>query len=501
MTINVVYLSYFSSSPQYGLEALENFLESYKNKEAGIEHSLTILAKNWTDKISYEKLCNLAEECGARVIDLPDDGWDFGAYFRAAKILNDDYLFFIGTACIIYADNWLLNSYNAFKNDESVQLVGAMGSYGYIKDVEAEVFPNFHIRTCAFMMKRELFLEYVSTQKFPETKEDTYQIEHGENSLTKFVLNKGYDAVVVNCDGEVFSAPSWVFSETYRSPGKMKSIIVDKHSYFYYTSDDTIRGLLERAAWGWNLMDTKIKIFVSYHKLAPRLESEVFQPIFNGADEAKNNIFALKDNIGINISEKNHSYHELTGHYWIWKNILPYINTLYIGFSQYHRFLDFNLSLDNSTLFSRVQIEEFTEMCAKYSEENIMKCVQDFDVVLPQKGALQSSVAETFLQIFSQKDLDLISEIIEENYPQYSKVIKKVLSEKSLYTNLVFIMKRELLSEYMEWLFNILPSLETKISCKISDVAEILFNIWLNHNIEVKQLRIKETSSIFIEGI
>lgn len=55
------------------------------------------------------------------------------------------------------------------------------------------------------MVTREIFLEYASKQKFPETKADTWELEHGPNSFTWFVLKRGYDAVVVNSDGEVFA--------------------------------------------------------------------------------------------------------------------------------------------------------------------------------------------------------------------------------------------------------------------------------------------------------
>lgn len=247
MSIDVVYLAYFNDQIEYKFEIAELFLKSYINFSAGIKHSLTIIAKNWTKESEYNKLCILAKKANANIINLPDDGWDFGAYFRAAKLLTGDYVLFLGSTSQIVCNDWLRKLYNPFKTDNSIQLVGPMGSW---EDLKREEFPNYHIRTCAFMLKRDLFLEYADTQKFPATKDDTYEMEHGKNSITKFILNKGYKAVVVNNEGQIFLPENWVESKTFRYPGEWKPIIVDKISAYYHTVDDNYRHLLESVTWG-----------------------------------------------------------------------------------------------------------------------------------------------------------------------------------------------------------------------------------------------------------
>ena len=181
MTIDVVYIAYFNEEIGYDIKAVERFLNSYHIHSAGKEHSLIIIAKNVPDENTYAELRKLAGLVNARIIDLPDDGLDFGAYFRVSEMLTSEYVLYIGSGIEIAEKDWLLKFYNAFEHDESFQLVGPMGSWA---DTREQVFPNYHIRTCAFMMKRELFLEYASTQDFPVTKQDTYEMEHGKNSLT-----------------------------------------------------------------------------------------------------------------------------------------------------------------------------------------------------------------------------------------------------------------------------------------------------------------------------
>ena len=42
----------------------------------------------------------------------------------------------------------------------------------------------------------------------------------------------------------------------------------------------------------------------------------------------------LRDNSGVNISEKNSNYGEYTFHYWLWKNGFKNLENKWIGFCQ-----------------------------------------------------------------------------------------------------------------------------------------------------------------------
>lgn len=510
VSIDVVYLAYYNQEVGYTVKIVEDFLNSYQQHPAGIKHSLVIIAKNWNNKTEYEKLCKLAKKNNAKIIDLPDDGWDFGAYFRVSKMLDSDYVMFFGSSVKILSNNWLYKHYNAFKTNDANQLVAAMGSWGYT--IKIESFPNYHIRTCSFMMKRELFLEYASSVKFPVTKEDTYELEHGDNSITKFVLNKGYNAVVVNSNGEIFNPDEWVFSDTFRTTRTWKSMFSDKQSLFYYTVDDEYKEYLERAAWGRSLADTRVKIFVSYHNTGSTVfQSEVFQPIFNGAAASPNILKMLKDNMGVNISVKNKNYGELSGHYYLLKNLFPKMDTDYIGFCHYRRFLDFNLSFENNANFPVAIILDFQKMFNNYTDENIYKCVKDYDVVLPHKlYFFERTLYEQFIELHPQKDIDIALEILDELYPEYSETAKKVMSSSEMYTCLTFVMKRELLLEYMEWNFSILELLEQRTDWSEYSsyewlrtpafIAERFFNIWLAYNIQAKGLKVLETTSVLVDS-
>lgn len=502
MSVSVVYLAYLNEDVGYGIKTVENFLNSYKKYNAGLEHSLVIIAKNWTNKILYKELCKLASENNAKIIDLPDDGWDLGAYFRVSKILDSEYVLFTGSSTKILSDNWLLNLYNAFKNDDTIQLVGSMGSWGYTIKIKA--FPNYHIRTCTFMIKRNLFLEYASTQKFPQTKEDTHKMEHGENSLTNFIFNKGYSAVVVNCDGEIFTPENWLYSKTYHYPIENKSLFSDKRSEIYHGSIESEKRRLELGTWGQYLTKTKIKIFASYQKITPIFLTDVFQPIFNGAIKMPNRVNAIKDDMGINISEKNSYYGELTGHYWVWKNFLPRTDSEYIGFCQHCSFLDFNIHQISSAPFQPTLILNFEKMLENYTQENILNSIKNYDIILPEAFSLEKTLYDDCITQHNQKDIDSALDLIKELYPDYTFAMQQAMFDNKMYSCFVLVMKKNLLNEYLSWIFDVLAIFEQRTPKEAlyitspACIAEILFNIWLVYNVKNKNLKLLNTTSVYI---
>lgn len=88
---------------------------------------------------------------------------------------------------------------------------------------------------------------------------------------------------------------------------------------------------------------SKLKIFIANHKENNYIpECDFIQPVQVGAAFSKKQFDGMdKDNTGINISEKNPMYCELTAQYWAWKNI----DVEYYGFFHYRRYLSFNDSL------------------------------------------------------------------------------------------------------------------------------------------------------------
>ena len=86
-----------------------------------------------------------------------------------------------------------------------------------------------------------------------------------------------------------------------------------------------------------------IRIYVACHKPSYVPENPLLVPVMAGAafidDDTpfKNMRGILRDDAGDNISEKNHTYCELTPQYWVWKNE----DADYYGFYHYRRYLSY----------------------------------------------------------------------------------------------------------------------------------------------------------------
>ena len=145
-------------------------------------------------------------------------------------------------------------------------------------------------------------------------------------------------------------------------------------------------------------MDTKI--FVMTHKKIEELSDrtilpEIYIPMQVGR-AGKEDLGYLGDDSGDNISDKNSSYCELTGMYWLWKNMDCDI----IGICHYRRF------------FTRQ--ERLLEQ--EYIEERIAK----YPIIAPNSCVVKDEdVYDHYRKRHYTKDLDLCREVIAEKYPEY----------------------------------------------------------------------------------
>ncbi len=254
---------------------------------------------------------------------------------------------------------------------------------------------------------------------------------------------------------------------------------------------------------------SKIKIFVGYYKPNMLFSSEVYQPILT-SDTDWNEELIVRDNTGDNIADRNCHYAELSGHYWIWKNYLPTCDAEYIGYCHYRRFLDFNFSQIEDMPFRPTDISEFEDMFKQYSQKNILKAIDGYDIVLPQKFVFASRIYDQYVHFHPKEDMDMAINIIAEIYPEYKNDAFKVLSGSEMYTCMNFVMKKELFAQYQEWIFNIMLRLEERTNWdKYTNyleirtpafIAERFFNIWLEHNIAQMNLKVFNTTSVLLVG-
>ncbi len=225
----------------------------------------------------------------------------------------------------------------------------------------------------------------------------------------------------------------------------------------------------------------KVNIYIAVHKKCDLPKQDGYIPIHVGA-EGKEDLGYLKDNSKKdNISKKNPNYCELTGVYYIWKNVKCDI----VGLVHYRRY--FFLNKNEHTL------DKITD------EKEIEKIMKDYDVVLPKKVKLIGrDVRKQWDKFHNPKDLDITREVIKEKYPEYIEAFDEVLKRNYLYPYNMLITKKEIFDEYSKWLFDILFEVEKRVDTSsytpyekrlYGFLSERLLNVWFAKN---NKYRIKE---------
>ncbi len=218
----------------------------------------------------------------------------------------------------------------------------------------------------------------------------------------------------------------------------------------------------------------KINILVATHKRYKMPKYKIYLPIHVGK-KGKDSIGFKGDDTGKNISEKNPYFCELTGIYWAWKNL----KSDYVGLAHYRRHFKGN----------KKSKDKFEQVI---NEKEVKALLKDNDIILPKK---RNYYIETLYSHYEHtmyiEPLDITGEIIKNKYPEYYKEFELLKKRKTAHMFNMFIMKKEIMDKYCEWLFDILFELEKKVDNSKYDnfharfygrVSELLLDVWLNTN-------------------
>lgn len=102
--------------------------------------------------------------------------------------------------------------------------------------------------------------------------------------------------------------------------------------------------------------------------------------------------------------------------------------------------------------------------------------------------------------------LDCTRDVIKDIYPDYLDSFDKTMKKTHMHAFNMFVMKKELLNDYCDWLFNILFEVEKRLKDKTYDafqarypgrLSEMLLDVWINKN----ELGYKEVPFMYTEKI
>lgn len=243
-----------------------------------------------------------------------------------------------------------------------------------------------------------------------------------------------------------------------------------------------------------------IKVIVATHKKYQMPNDDIYLPIHVGA-EGKESIGYQADNVGENISNKNSYFCELTGLYWAWKNL----NADYIGLSHYRR---------HFTCCKNIPKKEEDKFEILLNREQVEKILETTDIILPKKRKYYiENLYDHYKHTMYIEPLDETRRIIEEQCPEYLTEFDKLHKRTSAHMFNMFIMKREYLDKYCDWIFKILFELEQRVKPEQYDsfharylgrISELLFDVWINtNNLKYEEIKVIDMQNVnwFKKGV
>lgn len=173
------------------------------------------------------------------------------------------------------------------------------------------------------------------------------------------------------------------------------------------------------------------------------------------------------DGTGDSISYKNFAYCELTALYWIWKNDWHDV----IGMVHYRRYL------------------AEPGITAPMQQETIERIMEEYDLIIPNSIAMDTSVKEHFCRSHCTDDLDALYDVMRSQGSPLADEFTAFMESSEITPFNIFIGKRKIIEAYCSWLFDILDSCEMKMDLfhgkdsyqqrVFGFFAERLFGVWI----------------------
>jgi len=216
------------------------------------------------------------------------------------------------------------------------------------------------------------------------------------------------------------------------------------------------------------------KIFVMAHKVFQTPADDIYVPLQVGHAINPDTGY-LADDTGDNISDLNPFYSELTGFYWLWKNLDFPGN---IGTCHYRRFF-----IDENGYLLK--------------ESDYDKILTEYDIITSNAIEEDLPYTEYFGQAHNISDLKLEGEVIKSLFPQYYEAFEECMNGKKHYFGNLLVTRKELFDEYCEWLFSVFAELGDKLDISGYDdyrkrifgfLSEQLLMVW----VKARKLKVYE---------
>lgn len=222
-------------------------------------------------------------------------------------------------------------------------------------------------------------------------------------------------------------------------------------------------------------MSCKIQIYAMTHKPFTVPSDLLYVPLQVGS-AVHEDLGYLRDDDGDHISQLNCYYSELTGLYWIWKNVA---DLDYVGTCHYRRYL----LNEQGFIFTRQEYEAL---------------LKEYDLITTRKVLLNNSYHYGFSANHNIVALDTTGEVIKELFPEYYETFINLVNGSKTYFGNIFVTSKALYDEYCNWLFTIFFEVQRHIDLETDEdayhkrvfgfISEFLLYVWT----QVKRLKVYE---------
>lgn len=241
-------------------------------------------------------------------------------------------------------------------------------------------------------------------------------------------------------------------------------------------------------------MKTNATLLVCTHKKFNLNTDEFFLPIHVGKEISDLELNIQADNEGINISNKNQNYCELTALFWAWKNLKT---NGFVGLCHYRRFFIFSKLKKYNEITEDFFLHNLDSF--KFNPNKMTNC----DIFLATPIVLKTSLAEDYIYCHIAEEFEILRATVYELYPEYKESFVKIMDHNNkLSPYNMFVTTNVIFEDYSSWLFSILFEVENRIQISkypyqqrvFGFMAERLLNVFVHH----KKLKIKYLPVVLI---
>jgi len=222
-----------------------------------------------------------------------------------------------------------------------------------------------------------------------------------------------------------------------------------------------------------------------HNDLLDKVRKLNYVPVGLGNEEFENGW--LRDNTGINISNKNKFYGEYSFHYWFWKNKIKDISDdTWIGFCAYRRFWHNDIKINDSLKFKNKVLNQIPEIWNKYDvilgnqisvdKVNWIKVLKYGKLAFlrnPQAITKKGRTIKFHFDMFHGNGI--LDKAIDQLNDEDKEDFRKYVNNRTSYNqgNMFICKSKKIINKYYETIFNWLSKCEKIFGFDLSGYSKV----------------------------